>query len=102
MAKKTGTGFGNRLRDLREAAGLTQAQLADKAGMHLHGLSKLEQGDREPAWATVLALSNALGVKCTAFIPTNGDAPPRSRGRPRKESPEASPAAKPERKKGGK
>jgi transcriptional regulator with XRE-family HTH domain len=86
MGKKNGTGFGARLRQLRENAGLTQAQLAEKAQLHLHGLTKLEQGDREPAWATVLALSNALGVDCSAFIPDNGHERVRPRGRPRKQS----------------
>ncbi len=68
MAKKRGTGFAARLRELRIAAGLTQAQLADRAGMHLHGLTKLEQGDREPAWATVLDLARALGVGVGDFV----------------------------------
>src|SRR5260370_17363065 len=68
MAKKRATGFATRLRQLREGAGLTQAQLAEQAGLHLHGLTKLEQGDREPGWSTVLALAEALGVECTAFI----------------------------------
>lgn len=60
-------GFGERLRDLRTAAGLSQAQLAEKAGMNVFGVAKLEQGQREPSWATVLALAGALGVECTAF-----------------------------------
>jgi transcriptional regulator with XRE-family HTH domain len=68
MAKRRATGFANRLRQLREEAGLTQAALAERAGLHLHGLTKLEQGDREPAWSTVLALAEALGVGCQAFV----------------------------------
>jgi transcriptional regulator with XRE-family HTH domain len=47
------TGFGGRLREQRTAAGLTQAELAERAGLHLHGVMKLEQGDHEPSWATV-------------------------------------------------
>jgi transcriptional regulator with XRE-family HTH domain len=87
MAKKRTTGFATRLRELREAAGLTQVQLAERAGLHLHGLTKLEQGDRAPSWSTVLALAEALGVECTAFIkPTHSEqvAPKRGRGRPPK------------------
>jgi transcriptional regulator with XRE-family HTH domain len=53
---------------LRIQAGLTQTQLAEKAGLHLHGLTKLEQGDREPAWSTVLDLAKALGVEVGAFV----------------------------------
>jgi transcriptional regulator with XRE-family HTH domain len=86
MAKKVSTGFAARLRELREAAGLTQAQLAERAGMHLHGLTKLEQGDREPAWATVIALAEALGVSCDGFRQPPAERPPRAGGRPPKPS----------------
>jgi transcriptional regulator with XRE-family HTH domain len=75
MAKKRATGFGRRLRELRAAAGLTQAQLAERAEMHLHGLTKLEQGDREPSWATVQDLARALGVSCEAFQEDSAKAP---------------------------
>src|SRR3954470_14387477 len=59
--------FGNRLKRLRETAGLTQAQLAERAGMHRFGVAKLERGERQPSWATVQTLARALGVRCTAF-----------------------------------
>ena len=62
MAKKRNTGFAARLRELRESAGLTQRELAEKSGLHLGGLTKIEHGDREPAWSTVLDLAGALGV----------------------------------------
>jgi DNA-binding XRE family transcriptional regulator len=79
--------FASRLRQLREAAGLTQVQLAERAGPHLHGITKLEQGNREPAWSPVLALAEALGVDCMAFVANSGSeeaAPKPSRGRPPK------------------
>jgi transcriptional regulator with XRE-family HTH domain len=65
--KDAGTGFGVILKRLREEAGLSQAALAEKAGMNLFGVAKIEQGLREPGWATVLKLTVALGVECTAF-----------------------------------
>jgi transcriptional regulator with XRE-family HTH domain len=68
MAKKSvSTGFAKRLRELRTAAGLSQSQLAEAAGMHLGGVTKLEQAEREPTWATVLDLARALGVSCQEF-----------------------------------
>ncbi|OAI51859.1 hypothetical protein AYO44_16870 [Planctomycetaceae bacterium SCGC AG-212-F19] len=77
--------FAARLRELREAAGLTQAQLAERAGLHIHGLTKLEHGDRKPAWETVQALGAALGVSCEAFNePPSGSVTPPRRGRPPK------------------
>jgi transcriptional regulator with XRE-family HTH domain len=67
MADKTDR-FAARLKELREAAGLTQDQLAAKAGLHIMGIGKLEQGTRKPAWDTVVALSEALNVPCQAFL----------------------------------
>ena len=53
---------------LREDAGLSQAALAEAAGMNVFGVAKIEQGLREPGWGTVLKLAAALGVECTAFF----------------------------------
>src|SRR5262249_3639436 len=89
MARKKVSAFGTRLRQLREEAGLTQEGLAERAGMHRLGIAKLERGDREPAWATVERLCQALGVRCTKFEGTSTTEPePQSRpkrGRPRKQ-----------------
>jgi transcriptional regulator with XRE-family HTH domain len=74
--------FAGRLKDLRTAAGLTQEQLAGKAGMTKDGVAQLEQGRREPAWATVLALAGALGVTCEAFTKEPAKRDPAKRGRP--------------------
>jgi transcriptional regulator with XRE-family HTH domain len=63
------SGFGPILKRMREAAGLSQQQLADRAGMNLWGVAKLEQGKRDPAWLTVLDLAEALGVEVGAFVP---------------------------------
>jgi transcriptional regulator with XRE-family HTH domain len=85
--------FGPRLRELREAAGLSQAQLAERAGMHRFGVAKIERGERVPGWDTVLALGKALGVPCTAFDVDEGTqgpaATPRGPGRPQKAAGEA-------------
>lgn len=59
--------FGLKLKELREAAGLTQQGLADKAGMSKGGLADLEQGRYSPSWGVVLVLAKVLGVECTAF-----------------------------------
>lgn len=87
------TQFARRLRQLRDAAGLTQAQLAEKAGLHRQGIAKLENGEREPAWGTVQALAKALGVRCSSF--ENGQAEeagaPKPRGRPRKDAGQGEP-----------
>jgi transcriptional regulator with XRE-family HTH domain len=77
--------FAGRLKELREKAGITQQQLGVKAGIHKLTVAKLEQGIREPSWATVQTLSTALGVTCEAFsakLEKPEDAGKRPRGRP--------------------
>ena len=64
---RRGPTFADRLRTLREAADLTQSQLARQARVSRQALSKLERGEREPTWETVRQLAHALGVNVTAF-----------------------------------
>jgi transcriptional regulator with XRE-family HTH domain len=87
------SGFGGRLKTLREAAGLTQQQIAERAGCNQFTVAKLEAGRQEPAWPLVRALARALGVTCAAFDVPDGEPVPeperRPRGRPRKAPREA-------------
>ena len=77
--------FGLRLKELRQRAGLTQPQLAERAGMSLNGVALIEQGRREPVWSTVLALAAALGVNARAFLMAKAAiAKPQKRGRPKR------------------
>jgi len=59
--------FGERLRRLRDAAGLTQMQLAEKAGVPLTTLRNWEHDRREPLVSAAFKLAGALGVSCEAF-----------------------------------
>jgi transcriptional regulator with XRE-family HTH domain len=59
--------FGERLRSLREARGLSQQQLADSARVSQVGLSKWERGLREPLWSAVVRLAGALDVDIGTF-----------------------------------
>jgi transcriptional regulator with XRE-family HTH domain len=63
------TQFGQRLQELRAAAGLTQKQLARKARVPLSTVGLLEKGSAEPLWYDVLALSEAMNVPCSEFSP---------------------------------
>jgi transcriptional regulator with XRE-family HTH domain len=81
--------FARRLRELREAAGLTQEQLAARAGVKRDAIARWERGAREPAWGNVLALAEALGVSCEAFTTEPAAKPPATPGRPRKRTPPA-------------
>jgi transcriptional regulator with XRE-family HTH domain len=53
-----------RLRTLREAAGLSQQDVAMKGDLSLSLIAKLEQGKKaDPRASTLIALAAALGVK---------------------------------------
>jgi len=57
------TVFGERLRALRQAARLTQEELAERAGMTAAGISAIERGIRTRTYPrTVAALADALGL----------------------------------------
>lgn len=63
MAKtKRPATFAGRLRSLRTAAGLSVADLAERANLNKSAVYHLERGLREPAFATACALADALGV----------------------------------------
>ncbi len=56
---------GERIRDLRRRAGLTQAELAERAGVVPTVLSAYERGRREPGADTFLRLVAAAGFEPT-------------------------------------
>ena len=66
------TDFGRRLRELRETAGLSQEDLAARAGLTAKGIGALERGERRhPQPHTVRSLANALnlsGIDRKAFF----------------------------------
>lgn len=67
--KQDTTGFGERLRALRVAAGLTQQQLADRLKMRATNITRLENGGRTPSWDTVLRIAKALNAEPNDFLP---------------------------------
>lgn len=73
MGEKT---FGERLRELRKAAGMTQEGLARAADLTTATVYKLEANpDQDPAWSTVGKLAKALGVSVAAFVSDGATAP---------------------------
>ena len=72
--------FGEQLRRHREAAGLTQEELAERAGLTAHAIGALERGRRQrPYPHTVRALADALALAdveratLLAAVPRRGD-----------------------------
>lgn len=60
--------FGAVLREHRERAGLSQEDLADKAGLHRTYIGLLERGKRNPTLDAAQRLGNALGVTLTTLV----------------------------------
>jgi DNA-binding XRE family transcriptional regulator len=54
--------FGQRLRQLRESAGVTQKKLAEAAGVGRVTLVRIENGEQSPRYETIIALARALDV----------------------------------------
>ena len=59
--------FGEKLRELRTAAGLTQAGLASASGVPIGTIRDYEQGKRDPLLSTAQKLAHALGKGLDAF-----------------------------------
>ena len=95
-------GFAERLRTIREEAGISQYRLAKLSGISKQSLSRLELGETQPSWETVQRLATALGVDCRQFedpsIALPERAASRGRGRPPKASPSTVPTSKRKRK----
>jgi transcriptional regulator with XRE-family HTH domain len=67
--------FADKLRELRERAGLTQLQLAKAAEVPIGSIRNYEQGHREPLWDVLFKLASALGTDCSVFAECVGGLP---------------------------
>jgi len=65
--------FAARLRERRQAQGLTQAVLARQAHVALSHLSKLENGEAAPGLDLLDRLARALGTTVTQLLPATSD-----------------------------
>jgi DNA-binding XRE family transcriptional regulator len=63
-----GARLGARLRELRLAAGLTQAELARRTGIHRPNIARVEAGRHTPSLETLARLASAIGVSTTVVL----------------------------------
>jgi DNA-binding XRE family transcriptional regulator len=63
-----GVRLGARLRELRVAAGLTQAELARRTGIHRPNIARVEAGRHTPSLETLARLASAIGVPTTLVL----------------------------------
>ncbi|MDH3199533.1 MAG: helix-turn-helix domain-containing protein [Myxococcales bacterium] len=63
-----GEKLGARLRELRLAAGLTQAELARRTGIHRPNIARVEAGRHTPSLETLARIASAIGVSTTHVL----------------------------------
>jgi transcriptional regulator with XRE-family HTH domain len=59
----------SRIKRARQAAGLTQQQLADKSGIHRVSIANIERGLWEPGLDSIRCIADALGVAYKRLLP---------------------------------
>jgi len=68
MPSKLAETFGERVKNRRTVLGLTQADLAEKIGIHRPDLSDIENGKHSPTLETVEKIAKALGVPPSCLV----------------------------------
>lgn len=59
--------FKDKLRELRDAAKVSEAKLAKACGVSFSTIHQYGMGLRLPSYVAVVRIARALGVDCTAF-----------------------------------
>jgi transcriptional regulator with XRE-family HTH domain len=62
--------FGKHVRELRLAEGLSQEELAEKAGLHRNYIGGIERGERNLGLINLVQLAHALSVKPSRLLDT--------------------------------
>lgn len=60
--------LGHNIRRLRLATGLSQEELADRAGLHRTYISSVERGERNVSVDNIFLLARALGVEAADLV----------------------------------
>jgi transcriptional regulator with XRE-family HTH domain len=63
-----GLHFGRNLASQRKRAGLSQEELAERAGLHRTAISLSETGKRNPRLDTLVKLAKALGISVGVLV----------------------------------
>lgn len=66
--KRENARLGRRLRELRQAVGLTQEAAAETSGVHAKHIQRVELGSANPTLATLVALADAYGVSLSELF----------------------------------
>jgi transcriptional regulator with XRE-family HTH domain len=60
--------LGEKFRDIREKAHLTQQEVADAAGIHLNYYARIERGLENPSYEKLQDIKKALNVKSLGLL----------------------------------
>ncbi len=66
---KTRKEVGRRIKAARKKTDLTQAEVAEKARIHVSFYSRIERGEENPSTETLKNIFKALGVKSSDILP---------------------------------
>lgn len=61
--------FGEAVRQLRKAHGISQEEFADQIGIHRTYIGGIERGERNPTLTTIWKIADALGVSPRDLMP---------------------------------
>ena len=67
---KSQVALGHALKQIREREGLTQEEVASRAGFHLTWVSRIETAGQSTGWVTVKRVADALGVSMVEVAAT--------------------------------
>lgn len=62
-ADKARKELGEKLRKVRERSGLTQAEVAEKADIHVNYYARIERGEENPSFEKLQGIMKALKIK---------------------------------------
>ncbi len=60
--------LGQIIREKREAIGLTQIEVAEKAGLDRNYIGMVERGERNPSYLSLIKLANGLNLTVDQLI----------------------------------
>lgn len=61
--------FGKNIKKARAAAGMTQKQVAEKAGLHVNYIARIERGEENPSYEAIEKIIKSLKVKSAEVLP---------------------------------
>lgn len=59
----------NKIKEVRESKGFTQAEVAKLAGLDSNSYAKIERGESRPYGVTLVKICKALGIKASDILP---------------------------------